>query len=401
MWGWVVVLALGALAAAAPSAHAGEPRVTARAAIVMDAATGEVVWSQNADLELPPASTTKVVTAIVALESHRLGDSFRVSSRAASTAPTKLGLHAGDRMTLGDLLYAVLLKSANDAAVVVAEGLGGSEERFAARMNAKAREIGATSSTFVNPHGLTAAGHLSTVRDLATIFRYGLRNREFREILETPRIRVPVDSPRLDTVTVRSHNRLLTGWDAHQVIGKTGYTRAAGRCFVGSAASGGREIVIALLGSRDLWGDAQRLVAHGFGERADEPAPVVASRTRTSTAARSRKGNGRKGSRPVVVTAEGDDDIPTRFRRSGVHVASVSRKATAGDRATSYTVRLGPYPSRKEAQAAQTRLARAGHQGRVVGQAIMLGERSTRERADKLAGTLKRKGYRPTIVGAR
>jgi len=397
MWGWVVVLAMGSLAAAGPSVSAGEPRVTARAAIIMDAATGETLWSQSADLELPPASTTKVVTAIVALESRRLDDWFTVSSRAASTAPTKLGLRAGDRMALGDLLYAVLLKSANDAAAVVAEGLAGSEDRFAARMNAKARAVGATGSTFVNPHGLTADGHVSTARDLATIFRYGLRNREFREILETPRIRVPVESPRLDTVTVRSHNRLLTGWN-HQVIGKTGYTRAAGRCFVGSASSGGREIVIALLGSRDLWGDAQRLVSHGFGEQADEPAPMVAARTRKKTSV----ARGKKGTRPVIVTAEGDDDIPTRFRRSGVHVASLSRKGTtAGDRASSYAVRLGPFANRKEAQAARTRLARSGHQGRVVGQAIMLGERSTRGRADKLASALKGKGYRPTIVGAR
>jgi D-alanyl-D-alanine carboxypeptidase (penicillin-binding protein 5/6) len=400
---------MGALAVAGPSARAEGPRVTARAAIIMDAATGATLWSDDADVPLPPASTTKVLTALVALESRRLDDWFTVSSGAAATAPTKIGLRAGDKMALGDLLYAVLLKSANDAAAVVAEGLAGSEERFAARMNAKARAIGATDSTFLNPHGLTAEGHVATARDLAKIFRYGLRNREFREILETPRIRVPVESPRLTTLTVRSHNRLLEGWDAHQVIGKTGYTRAAGRCFVGSAVSGGREIVIALLGSRDLWGDARRLVAYGFGETDkgddDEPRAVVASR--------SRKGKGKTPTRTVraakrgavIIRAEGDDDIPARFRRSGVHVASVSRRGsrrTVSDAPTSsYNVRLGPFSTRKEAEAARARLARSGFSGRVVGQAVMVGGKSTRSQADKIARGLKGKGYRPTIVAGR
>src|SRR6185503_14990750 len=105
--------------------------------------------------------------------------------------------------------------------------------------NAKAKEIGARNSNFVNPHGLTAAEHVSTTRDLSKIFRYALRLPEMREILDTPRIKVPVQSRRISTVSLKSHNRLLTGW-THKVIGKTGYTRPAGRCFVGSAIADGR-----------------------------------------------------------------------------------------------------------------------------------------------------------------
>src|SRR5262249_32220381 len=158
-----------------------------------------------------------------------LGDAFPVSVEAAETAPSKIGLHPGERMVLGNLLYALLLNSANDAAVVVAEGVAGSEGAFAARMNAKARALGATHSHFVNPHGLPADGHVATARDLATIFRYGLGLPRFREILETPRIAVPLESRRIHTVGLHSHNRLLTGY-TYRVIGKTGYTRPAGRC---------------------------------------------------------------------------------------------------------------------------------------------------------------------------
>ena len=228
MWGRVFVL-LGLMVVAAGSvASADEPRVTARAAIIVDAGTGEVLWERNADWPLPPASTTKVMTAILAIKSRRLDDWVTVSPDVANIPPSKIGLRGGDRMALGDLLYAVLLNSANDAASVVADALAGSENEFAIKMNAKARAIGARNTHFVNPHGLTAEGHVSTARDLSTIFRYGLKLPTMREVLETPRIKVPIQSRRVNAVSLHSHNRLLTGY-VHRVIGKTGYTRPAGR----------------------------------------------------------------------------------------------------------------------------------------------------------------------------
>jgi D-alanyl-D-alanine carboxypeptidase len=388
----VIVLAGGFAAVLASRVDAAEPSVTARAAIIVDASTGETLWERNADAQLPPASTTKILTAILAIESGRLDDWVTTSPDAAETAPSKIGLRAGDRMALGDLLYAVLLNSANDAASVVAEGLAGSENEFAIHMNAKARAIGAQGSHFVNPHGLTAAGHVSTARDLAKIFRYGLKLSQFREILETPRIKVPVKSSRMTTVSLHSHNRLLTGWE-HRVIGKTGYTRPAGRCFVGAASADGREVVIALLGSSDLWGDARRLFSHAFGEPSERPVVQMAS-------------SRRRGSRVPQIT-EGDEDTAEQFKRGNVHVASVDRRSTRGATATSrpstdrYTVRLGPYQTRREAESAKSRLAKRGYRARVVGQALMLGEFSSRNGADRLAKGLKSKGYRPTIVGAR
>ena len=249
--------------------------ITATAAIVVDTATGEVLFQRSADLPLPPASTTKILTAIIAIESGHLDDAMEVSAFAASTPPTKVGLPVGSRARLQDLLYAVLLKSANDAAEVVAEGLAGSQEEFADRMNAKARRIGASNSHFENPHGLTADGHVSTARDLARIFRYGLNLPMFRDILSTSAIDFPVEADEPRMVTVRSHNRLLNGY-TYPVIGKTGFTRVARRCFVGAATSENREVVIALLGARDLWGDARKLIEFGIeGRTVFDDAPTV------------------------------------------------------------------------------------------------------------------------------
>ena len=269
MWNaWRAILVVAA--ALLPAAVHAQPYVTARGAIIVDADSGAVIWEMNADEPLPPASTTKVMTAILALQSHQLDEHFAVSGNAAATAPSKIGLRPGQTVALRDLLYAVLLKSANDAAVVVAEGVAGSEPAFADRMNLKARVIGASQTNFVNPHGLTEYGHVTTARDLSRIFRYGLGVPGFREVLSTPAAEVPIDGPDGERLTlVRSHNRLLD----FQVIGKTGYTRPARRCFVGAAGQGSREVVIAILGSNDLWGDARRMLDYGLSP--SRPTPVL------------------------------------------------------------------------------------------------------------------------------
>src|SRR3989442_5125784 len=295
-----VVFALGlALAAPVPGRAAG-PYITARAAIIMDAATGEVVWERNSTEPLPPASTAKVMTAVLALESGRLDESFPVSEYAARTPPSGIHLRAGQRMRLRNLLYAVLLNSANDAAEVVAEGVGGSEEVFAAHMTARARELGAGTAHFANPHGLTAPGHEASARDLALIFRQGLGAALVREILETRSVQVPLEPTHVQWVALHSHNRLLSGY-AYQVIGKTGYTRPARRCFVGAASHGDRELIIALLGARDLWSDARRLFAYGFGEAP----PVMMARAATHRHRRLVR-----QAAPRRLSSPGDDQAP-------------------------------------------------------------------------------------------
>src|SRR5262245_15351546 len=363
---------IGALGQPETAHAAARPGLTARAAVIMDASTGEIVWERNSSEPLPPASTTKVLTAILALESGRLDESMRVSVNAAETAPSKINLHPGQRMRLKNLLYAVLLNSANDAATVVAEGLAGSEEAFAARMTARAHELGATTAHFANPHGLTAPGHVASAHDLAVIFRHGLKIPLFREILETRSVQVPVESSGVQWVSLHSHNRLLSGY-TYTVIGKTGFTRPAKRCFVGSATHDGRELVIALLGARDLWSDAKRLLAYGFGGAQERPTVVMAGIVPVPSLAR------RHRAKPAA--SEGDDD-----------------DTSADPRIAHYAVRLGPYGSRREAMATRSKPARRGYTAVLAGRSLRLGSFSNANRAEKLATRLRQAGHHPVVV---
>jgi len=235
----------------------------------MDANSGRILYQKEADLRLPPASTTKIMTAIVTLESGRkLTEALTVSKDATRMPPTKLYLRPGQSMTIEELLYGIMLTSANDASVVLAEGIGGTVEHFTELMTKRAHELGATNSNFTNPHGLTAPDHYSTARDLAIIFRYAMKNPLFREIVQTKFSSVSSTAvirkkvvPR--RISVRNHNRLL--WDFDGALGgKTGYTMAAQKCFVGAVQRNGVTLIVSILGARDQWGDTKRLLDYGF-----------------------------------------------------------------------------------------------------------------------------------------
>jgi D-alanyl-D-alanine carboxypeptidase (penicillin-binding protein 5/6) len=283
----LVIRAAPALAASGAAMRRNvQPIVRARAAVVMDAKTGELLYAKAPDERLPPASTTKVMTVVLALESGRLDEAFVVSQGAAATPAVKLYLRAGNRVQLQDLTRAMMLKSANDASVVVAEGLGGSVNRFSARMNRRAFDIGARNTRFVNPNGLPAQGHYSTVRDLALIFKHALSVPGFREIAEADRSSITTwDQRNRRTIHLRNSNRLLRGYRV-PVIGKTGYTREAKRCFVGAASADEHEVVVALLGSTDLWGDARRLIDFGLAAApgSGRTAPVPTTQVKNETA---------------------------------------------------------------------------------------------------------------------
>jgi len=244
------------------SAFAPDEDLTARAAVLMDAATGKILYQKEADLRLPPASTTKVATAILTLESGKsLGQKLIVSKEATRVPASKLYLRPGQSVRIEELLYGIMLASANDASVVLAEGIAGSVARFSELMTKKAHEIGATNTHFSNPHGLTAPDHYSTARDLAIIFRYAMKNPTFREIVQTKFSSVNTTAlvkkkivPR--RIAMRNHNRLLWGYDG-AIGGKTGYTFAAQKCFVGAVQRNGATLIIAILGARDQWGDTK------------------------------------------------------------------------------------------------------------------------------------------------
>jgi serine-type D-Ala-D-Ala carboxypeptidase (penicillin-binding protein 5/6) len=387
--GWALGAALLVLWAQPVVASAKKPSVTARAAIVVDAKNGQVLWERNSREPLPPASTTKVLTAILAIESGRLDERMAVSAFAARTAPSKINLRPGTTMELEGLLYAILLNSANDAAVVVAEGLGGSQKGFAALMNRRAKTLGARDSHFVNPHGLTAPGHVASARDLAIIFRHGLRLPLFREVLGTRNIRMPVYGAAPRTVSLHSHNRLLTGY-THRVIGKTGYTRAARRCFVGAAEDDGHEVVIALLGATDMWGDARRLLEYGFDALADRPKVMMAGMLPAPRFGKAERAETETETEDGVSEDEPEPQLARAPEASPTRVEPGAR----------YAVRLGPYATSDKARATRNRLARRGYVAEIDGRALQLGNFSSRARAQRLAFRLRQTGYRTTTVVA-
>jgi D-alanyl-D-alanine carboxypeptidase (penicillin-binding protein 5/6) len=382
-----LVFGLVVIPARAPASIGDPPNITAKAALVMDAETGTVLWERNADDELPPASTTKVMTAILALESGSLGRSFPASAEACSVSPTKINLQPGQRLDLEDLVYAILLNSANDASVVIAEGLAGSVPEFADRMNARARQLGALHTHFENPNGLTADGHYSSARDLATIFRHALHVPKFRTIIGTKAVVVPVENDSR-MIALHSHNRLLEGYRV-PVIGKTGFTIPAKKCFVGAGVLDGREIIVSVLGSRDLWGDTKRLFEFGFGDSMP-PAPLIQHAALRPAHAPHRAGRGKHASRTASAKSGDANDAAGKYAiqvgtfdkmdraqrlqhalgRRG-YDAAINRVATGKGRnkKTEYHVQVGTYPSRGQAESAvRTMAAQVDLPARIVQQ---------------------------------
>ncbi|MEB3204397.1 MAG: D-alanyl-D-alanine carboxypeptidase family protein [Candidatus Sericytochromatia bacterium] len=238
------------------------PVLSARSAIVVDA-EGHILFQRDAEKPLPNASTTKVLTALTVLDAVPLEDVVTISAAASRMPPSRMGVRVGERYTVLELLYAMLLMSANDASVALAEHVGGTQERFALMMNAKARALGATDTHFVTPNGLHAAGHLTTARDLALIFRVAMANPVFVAIAQTQSVDLAWPGQH-ENHHVRNTNKLLAAYGT-PVLGKTGFTNAAGRCYVGAAQDS--MLTVVMLGSRNLWRDARRLFDWGFQAR--------------------------------------------------------------------------------------------------------------------------------------
>lgn len=221
--------------------------VAAKAVVLMDARTGEVLFAQSPDARRPIASTTKILTAILVVEKAKLTKRVRITRGAAIVGESSMELATGERRTVRELLYAMMLQSANDAAAALAISIARSVPRFAKMMNAKAKAIGALHSRFANPHGLTAPRSYSTARDLALMASYGLKNPVFAQVVKTKVVKMPWPKhpyPRI----FRNHNKLL--WDLPGSIGvKTGYTDPAGHCLVGAARRGSATVVAVVLGA--------------------------------------------------------------------------------------------------------------------------------------------------------
>ena len=236
--------------------------VTAKSAVLIDAETGQVLYSKNSYQPLPPASTTKIMTGILAIENGNLTNQVTASKQAAYEGGSSIYLTPGEKLTLEELIYGLLIKSGNDAAVAIAEHIGGTVDHFAAMMNFKAKQIGALNTNFQNPNGLPQEGHLTTAYDLAQITRYALTNNFFARVVATTKKRISWPQHSWDRI-LKNTNKLLTRCDFVTGV-KTGYTRAAGRCLVASAQKGNRKLISVVLKSNQMWEDSLKLLNYGF-----------------------------------------------------------------------------------------------------------------------------------------
>jgi D-alanyl-D-alanine carboxypeptidase (penicillin-binding protein 5/6) len=246
------------------SAAAFAKGIRSRSAVVMDGSTGEILYAKNPYLRRPPASTTKLITAIIAVDNANLSDVVTISRNASHVSPHKAGFREGDEVTVGELLYAALLDSANDAAVALSEVVAGSEKKFVTLMNRKARAIGAVNTRFINSSGLPGRGQYTTAYDLAKIMSYVLRYQKLKEIIGTRVAEISTENG--NSIFLRNTNMLL--WSEEDLLGgKTGYTRKAMHCFVCASERENETVIVALLGSpsRDsLWRESSSLINKGF-----------------------------------------------------------------------------------------------------------------------------------------
>lgn len=232
------------------------PEVSAHSALVMEATSGRVLFEKNAYEKLPMASTTKIITALVALELGKPNDKVKISSTAAGVEGSSMYLKAGEMMTLEELLYGLMLASGNDAAVAISEHFGGIE-KFVSLMNQKALKVGAKNTHFENPNGLPHENHYSTAYDMALLTCEGLKNSDFAKIVSTKSYSIS-GKEKAYPRTLTNHNKLLRMLD--DCIGvKTGFTKAAGRCLVSAVRRKGMTLICVTLNAPDDWNDHRSL----------------------------------------------------------------------------------------------------------------------------------------------
>ncbi|MDO8885321.1 D-alanyl-D-alanine carboxypeptidase family protein [Candidatus Oleimmundimicrobium sp.] len=242
-------------------------QTSASSGLLMDAETGRVLWEKEPNIKRSVASTTKMMTGIVTIENASFDEIITISSLAADVGEAEIYLSPGEKRSVEDLLYGVLLKSGNDAAAALAEHVGGSVEDFVKMMNEKANKLGTKNTHFMNPTGLEQDGHYSSAYDLALIARYCLQNEKFAEIVSTEKHTIPwPDNPYPRVLT--NHNKLVLEYDYIKGV-KTGYTKKAGYCLVALATKDGKKVISVVLNaptSEDCYTDSKKILDYGLNE---------------------------------------------------------------------------------------------------------------------------------------
>ena len=251
-----LILIIVLFASFAHLANAAQIPVSAKSAFLLDVESNTVLFEKSADVKLPMASLTKIMTSVVVLETMNLGSIITVKKEDILVEGSSMYLTESEQISVGDLLTGLLLTSGNDAANVLASAYPGGSDAFIDKMNAKAFELGLTSTCFANPSGLTADNHYSTARELAILTAYALSNEVFSDT-------VALKSAKVGSRTLVNHNKMLSYYDG--AIGvKTGYTKLAGRCLVSAAKVGDALLVCVTLNAPDDWNDHIKLFNFGF-----------------------------------------------------------------------------------------------------------------------------------------
>lgn len=235
---------------------------TAKGIVVIEASSGRVLFEKNAYEKLPMASTTKIMTALLALEQNNLDEPFIVNEKAIQVEGTSMGLKAGDEVTLRTLAYGMLMPSGNDAAGAAAVKIAGSLPKFAKMMNEKAQEIGLKNTNFVTPSGLDAQEHYTTAYDLALLAAYALQNPDFKAICKEQSAKVQFGNPSRN-ITLKNHNKLLEQYEGAVGV-KTGYTKKAGRCLVSAVEKNETTLICVTLKASDDWNIHKTLYDYFF-----------------------------------------------------------------------------------------------------------------------------------------
>ncbi|MDE5755066.1 MAG: D-alanyl-D-alanine carboxypeptidase [Oscillospiraceae bacterium] len=288
-----------------PEWHVSAEKLTtsAKACILIEAATGRILFEQNAQEKLPMASTTKIMTTLLTIESGDLDTEFQVDNQAIHVEGSSMGLQENDIVTKRALCYGMLLPSGNDAANASAVAVAGSIPEFAKLMNERAKEIGMTRTCFVTPSGLEGTGHGSSAYDMALLTREALQNDLFREICSQAQATVNFGNPPYAR-TLYNSNKLLRMYDG--VIGvKTGFTDEAGRCLVSACERDNMILICVTLNDRDDWNDHMKLYDYGFSQI--HPVELQVPEIEQELVGSTRKSIPLKIQDPVVIGAVGQD----------------------------------------------------------------------------------------------
>ena len=258
----VILSLLVIIPSLAVSSNAIEISVSAKSAILIDGNTQEVLYAKNEYEKRGIASTTKILTSLIALEYGSPQKEIVATSEAITVEGTSIGLKAGDKITIKSLVYGMLLESGNDAANVTAHGISGNVTEFSNLMNSYAKKLGMKDSNFTNPSGLTDKNHYSTAYDMALLTSFAIKNPVFKKICATESAVIDFGTPEISR-SLSNHNRLLREYDG--VFGvKTGYTKASGRCLVTACERNGVTLIAVTLNAYDDWNDHKKLYDYGF-----------------------------------------------------------------------------------------------------------------------------------------